>query len=164
MANAHLRKECLRDYLPNERSDKVLVSPATWEVTINQHSPETQQKPKRPTPPPGTTPNTIFGIKRDTPLYNQGAFGTSALAGQAMDTARRLRQQAHQLTTAAAIIEETHALLNQFQQTADFLSNASPSQEYVKTLLRYYKLTPHYSVFPTRPAGHFYAFAGLTSR
>ena len=79
-----------------------------------------------------------------------------------MDIASRLRQQARQLTTAAVIIEETHFLFNQVQQTADFMTTVASSQEYVRTLARYHNLTPNYSVFLLRSAGLPYAFAGPT--
>ena len=75
---------------------------------------------------PGQRLEPLFGIRRDPPTYNQVVFGTTTVAGQAMDTARRLLDQAHQLTTAAGIIEETHQLLNQLQTTAEWLAAAEP--------------------------------------
>ena len=91
---------------------------------------------------PGQRLEPLFGIRRDPPPYNQVVFGTSTAAGQAMDTARRLRDQAHQLATAAVVIEETHQLLNQFQTTAEWLAAAEPSDEFVRALASYQSWTP----------------------
>ena len=56
--------------------------------------------------PPGTETHHPYGIERDTPSYNQGAFGTTALAGQALDTAQRFRSEAASLSEAADTLEE----------------------------------------------------------
>ena len=77
-----------------------------------------------------------------------------------MDTARRLLDQAHHLTTAAGIIKETHQLLNQLQSTAERLAAAEPSDEFVRALAWYHSSTSRYCAFLSRSAGQQYSIAG----
>ena len=79
----------------------------------------------------------MYGKTRDMAPYNQIVFGTTTIASQAVDTARHLRTQAHQLATAAGVVEDCYRLLLGLQCTTQYMADAAPSPEYAKTVSRY---------------------------
>ena len=89
-------------------------------------------------------------------------FGTSTLAGQAMGTAQRFRQEAARPIQAADVVDETHRLPNQLQLCAEFLSAASPGPEYVLAAKRFTSFVISYNDLLNRPKGSPFAFASPT--